>query len=164
MRTRLCRVVLAVLLTVVCGIEADAKPAPKFALFNADGTLVTSSALYGKGNTIVSFWATYCVPCKKEIPQLVELQRKHGEARKLALVFVNIDKEGKDKALPVLKELGVENECLYDMYQLTAKKYIPDLKIPAVFLIDRRGEIVFQAVGESAETMRLLEKAIEGLK
>jgi hypothetical protein len=50
------------------------------------------------------------------------------------------------------------------MYQLTAKKYIPDLKIPAVFLVDRRGEIVFQAVGESAEIMSLLEKAIERLK
>lgn len=164
MKTRFRHIMLAAILVLLSGAPADAKPAPKFALFNADGKLVTSSALYGKGNTIVSFWATYCVPCKKEIPQLVEIQRKHAEDKKLALVFINIDKEGKDKALPVLKELGVENECLYDMYQLTAKKYIPDLKIPAVFLIDRRGEIVFQAVGESAETMRLLEKAIERLK
>ncbi|MCU0846206.1 MAG: TlpA family protein disulfide reductase [Spirochaetes bacterium] len=164
MKTRFYPLMLAAVLVLLSGARADAKPAPKFALFNADGKLITSSALFGKENTIVSFWATYCVPCKKEMPQLVELQRKHGEAKKLALVFINIDKEGKDKALPVLKELGVTDECLYDMYQLTAKKYIPDLKIPAVFLVDRRGEIVFKAVGESAETMRLLEKAIEGLR
>jgi thiol-disulfide isomerase/thioredoxin len=164
MNTRFRRIMLSAILVLLSVTLADAKPAPKFALFNADGKLVTSSALFGKGNTIVSFWATYCVPCKKEIPQLIEIQRKHAEDKKLALVFINIDKEGKDKALPVLKELGVANECLYDMYQLTAKKYIPDLKIPAVFLVDRRGEIVFQAVGENAETMILLEKAIERLK
>lgn len=164
MKTRFLYIVLAVALVSLSGAPAGAEPAPKFALFNSDGKLVTSSALFKKQNTIVSFWATYCVPCKKEMPQLVELQRKYGDAKKLHLIFINIDKEGKEKALPVLKELGVSNECLYDIYQLTAKKYIPDLKIPAVFLVDRRGEIVFQAVGESAETMQMLEKAIERLK
>ncbi len=164
MKTRFLYIVLAVALVSLSGAPAGAEPAPKFALFNSDGKLVTSSALFKKQNTIVSFWATYCVPCKKEMPQLVELQRKYSDAKKLHLIFINIDKEGKEKALPVLKELGVSNECLYDIYQLTAKKYIPDLKIPAVFLVDRRGEIVFQAVGESAETMQMLEKAIERLK
>ena len=164
MNKRLYLPMFAALLVLLSAVALEAKPAPKFALFNAEGKLVTSSALFGKENVIVSFWATYCVPCKKEMPQLADLVKKHGAARKVALVFINIDKEGKEGALPVLKGLGITDECLYDMYQITAKKYIPDLKIPAVFLVDKKGEIVFQAVGESAETIRLLEKAVEGLK
>ncbi|HDP81025.1 MAG TPA: TlpA family protein disulfide reductase [Spirochaetes bacterium] len=164
MHSRIVTTLFLAVLLIPAGAGLNAKPAPKFALFNAEGKLVTSSALVGKTNLIISFWATYCAPCKKEMPQLVELEKKYGAAKKLSLVFINIDKEGKEKALPVLKELGIANECLFDMYQLMAKKYIPDLKVPAVFLVDRRGQIVFQAVGESAETLARLEKAVAGLR
>lgn len=79
-------------------------------------------------------------------------------------MLVNIDKEGKEKALPTLEELGITNECLPDMYQMTAKNYNPGLKIPAVFLIDKKGKIVFEAIGENPENPQKLEAAIHLLK
>jgi hypothetical protein len=79
-------------------------------------------------------------------------------------VLINIDAEGKDKALQALREIGIERECLLDMYQVTAKKYIPSLKIPATFLVHRGGGIRFQAVGESKDNLANLEKAILSLR
>ncbi|MDY6970097.1 MAG: TlpA disulfide reductase family protein [Spirochaetota bacterium] len=144
--------------------EAKAKKSPNFALYNMKGKLVTLSKLKKQGNFILSFWASYCVPCKKEIPQIVELEKKYGKKKNFKLVLVNINKEGKEKAKPVLKQLGVTNECLLDIYQITAKKFIPKLKIPAVFLITKKGNIVFDAIGESEKNIQNLKKAILKLK
>jgi thiol-disulfide isomerase/thioredoxin len=144
--------------------QVHAKPAPKFALFNADGKLITLSSLVQKGNVILSFWASYCKPCKKEMPQLVEIEKKYGPSKNVSLILINIDKEGKEAGIPVLEDLGVSSVCLYDMYQVTAKNYVPGLKIPALYLISKKGEIVFEAIGESAENIQNLEKAINRLK
>src|SRR5688572_16889953 len=54
------------------------KPAPDFALKTLDGREVTLSGLRGKA-VVVNFWATWCAPCKVEMPWLAELQKKHGE-------------------------------------------------------------------------------------
>lgn len=148
---------------MICGSFAAYKKAPRFALMNTGGSLVKLTSFAGKSNVILAFWASYCKPCKKEMPQLAELEKKYGEAKKLKLVLVNIDREGAEKAMPVLKELGIAAECLLDIYQVTAKNYIPDLKIPATFLINRKGDIVFEAVGEDRKNMEMLEKAIQGL-
>lgn len=144
--------------------SARERKAPGFALFNLDGKLVTMSAFIKKGNTILSFWASYCVPCKKEIPQVIELLKKYEKTKNLKLVLINIDKEGKEKALPFLEEQQIQNECLTDIYQNTAKSYIPNLKIPALFIVDKTGTIVFEAVGESPENIARLEKAIQSLR
>jgi len=140
------------------------KQAPKFAIFDLQDKLVTMTTLTKSNNLIISFWASYCVPCKREIPQLVELEKKYSEQKKVKLVLINIDKEGKDKAKPVLDSLDVTNLCLVDMYQLNAKKYIPNLKIPAVFVINKKNEIVFEAIGEGEKNLKNLEKAIQQLK
>jgi cytochrome c biogenesis protein CcmG/thiol:disulfide interchange protein DsbE len=145
-------------------VSAKQRKAPSFALFNTKGKLVTLSNLSKQGNIILSFWASYCKPCIREMPLLVELEKKYQKEKNVWLIFINIDKEGKEKALPILQQFNVENDCLMDIYQLTAKKYIPTLKIPALFLIDTRNVIVFDAIGESEKTIQELEKAIKKLK
>ena len=144
--------------------DAKAKKSPNFALYNMNGRLITLSSLKRQGNFILSFWASYCVPCKKEISQIVELEKKYGKKKDFKLVLVNINKEGKEKAKPVLEQLRVTNECLLDIYQLTAKKFIPKLKIPAVFLITKKGDIAFKSIGESEKNIQDLKKAILKLK
>ena len=74
----------------------------------------------------------------REMPLLIEIEKKYQKKKNVRLIFINIDKEGKEKALPILQQYNVKNDCLMDIYQLTAKKYIPNLKIPALFLIDKR--------------------------
>ena len=144
--------------------KSGVKHAPKFAIFDLQDKLVTMTNLTKENNLVISFWASYCVPCKRELPQLVELEKKYAETKKIKLVLINIDKEGKVKAQPVLDSLGVKSLCLADMYQVNAKKYIPDLKIPAVFIVNKKNEIVFEATGEGEENIKNLEKAIQKLK
>lgn len=144
-------------------VNTTGKKAPGIALYNMNDSLVTLSNLTKDNNVIVSFWASYCQPCIKELPQLVVLEKKYGAEKKVKLLLINIDKEGAVKAGPLLDELGISSECLLDRYQVNAKKFIPDLKIPAVFLVNRKGDIVFSASGESNENMVNLERAIKKL-
>jgi len=103
-----------------------ARNAPGFALFNTEGKLVTLSSLTKDKPLVISFFASYCVPCKREIPQVLELEKKMPG--KFNLILINIDREGKEKAQEFLKGISVERDCLLDIYQQTAKKFIPDLK------------------------------------
>lgn len=158
--------ILVSVLVITAGADtyANKRKAPSFALFNLKGKLVMLSKLSRQGNVILAFWASYCKPCIREMPQLVELEKQYSSKRNVKLVLVNIDKEGKEKASSVLQQLNVNNECLLDMYQVTARKFIPDLKIPALFLIDKRGHIVFKAVGDKKENLDRLENAIKQLR
>jgi cytochrome c biogenesis protein CcmG, thiol:disulfide interchange protein DsbE len=146
------------------GIIEGGGKAPSFALFNLNGKLTTLSRLLQDGNLILSFWASYCKPCIREMPQLVEMEKKYKGTNNVHLVMVNIDKEGKDVALPILQNLKVESECLFDVYQVAAKRFIPNLKVPAIFLIDKQSNIIFSAVGEKPGNLENLEKAIKRLK
>jgi thiol-disulfide isomerase/thioredoxin len=138
--------------------------AAKFALLNEKDNLITLSSLTQKNNLIVAFWASYCVPCRREIPQLVDLENKYGKEKNIRLVLINIDKEGKEVGLPALKEINVSKDCLFDMYQLAVKSYAPNLEIPATFLINKKGEIVFKVTGESNENIKKLEAAVLKMK
>ena len=94
----------------------------KFALLDGRDRLVTFSELIRESNIIVAFWASYCAPCKKEIPQLVRLEKKYSKSGNLKLVLIDVEKEGKSKGLPALDELGVSTLCLFDIYQVALKK------------------------------------------
>ena len=94
--------------------SADKKAQP-FALFSTDGTLISLSSETEKNDVLIVFFAGYCVPCRKEIPELVRLHEKYSS--RFNLLFINIDKEGKPEAERILKELGVSKyTCLLDIY------------------------------------------------
>lgn len=137
--------------------------APSFALCNLEGQYVILKDLLKENNVILAFWASYCNPCKVELPQLVSLEKKYSTLKDLKLVLVNIDSEGKSKAIQVLNELSIKSICLLDPYQVAIKKYNPELKIPATFLINKKGIIVFKAVGEGENYLKDLEISILNL-
>ena len=153
-------IMIAIFVPVGNEVYSKDKTAPGFALFNMDGELIRLSSLLAKGPIILDFWASYCKPCIREMPQLIEMEKRYKRKKNVRLVLINIDKEGKKKASQILKKLKIKNECLLDIYQMTIKKYSPTLKVPAVFLIDRKGRITFQAIGESKEVLNGLERAI----
>jgi cytochrome c biogenesis protein CcmG/thiol:disulfide interchange protein DsbE len=142
------------------------KKAPGFALMSSSGEYVFKSKL--TGNLIISFWASYCIPCKKEMPILVELEKKYGKMKNLKLVFINIDDNtngsARDKADKMLKDLGIDHEYLLDSFQLTIIKYNPGKSVPATYLINHQGDIVFFEVGAYPDTLERLEKAINQLR
>lgn len=154
-------IALLCILIIADVMPLHARNAARFALFDTEGKLVTLSSLMKEKPVVLSFFASYCVPCKREVPALVELEKRYPG--KFHLVLVNIDREGKAKALEFLNEVQIARSCLLDMYQETAKKYIPDLKIPAVFLVDKKGNIVFEEIGEKADALTRLETKLKSL-
>ena len=156
---------LLVILLVLSAFSAYSsdKDASSFALFSTEGNLVKLSSEISKGDVMLVFFAGYCVPCRKEIPELVKLQEKYNS--RFNILFVNIDKEGKPEAEKVLNELGIKNyTCLLDIYQQTVKKYSPSLSIPAFFYIDKSGKIRYQSIGYKAESINSFEKFINKTK
>jgi thiol-disulfide isomerase/thioredoxin len=158
------KILVFVIILFQISSNTEAKKAPGLALYNIDGNLITLSSLTKEKNVIISFWASYCRPCANEIPQLVFLEKKYAKQKNIKLILINIDKEGKSKAVTALNMIGASSECLLDSYQVAARKYVTDLKIPAVFLISTSGEILFEAIGESKDNMDNLEKSIINLK
>jgi thiol-disulfide isomerase/thioredoxin len=141
-----------------------AENTPRFVLRNGNDEIVSLSDLVRTHNLVVAFWASYCAPCRKEIPQLIDLEKKYATEKHIRLVLINIDSEGREKADPVLREMNAQGECLFDIYQMAVKGYVPDCKIPATFLIDKKGGILFRAIGESPENVNRLEAAIRRLR
>ncbi len=125
---------------------------PTFMLKNMEGKWIKLKNYCGKNSfrhtnkccVIVSFWATYCEPCKKEIPELERLVSCYKDSVKLFLV--SIDKQGKSIVSPVVKEHGFKSEVLLDNYQRTAKRYGVKA-LPTLFLIDRKGIVRYVSYG-----------------
>src|SRR4030095_6412422 len=71
------------------------KPAPDFTLTSLDGKTVKLSDLKGKA-VVLNFWATWCAPCKIEVPWLVDLQKQYGP-QGLEIIGVAMDEGGKEE-------------------------------------------------------------------
>jgi len=147
--------------------NAAGKKAPGFALMNNNGKFVYKSRL--NGNLIVSFWSSYCKPCKKEMPYLVEFEKKYGGSNNVKLILINTDindskGSAKEKAADTLEDIGVSHDYLMDPYHMALKKYNPKKSVPATFLIDRNGRIVYESIGFHENTLMKLEYFIKRLK
>jgi len=143
--------------------HAKAAPAPSFALYNLKGQLISLRNEIKDKNVIIAFFASYCIPCKTEIPELVTIAERNQSTCKLLLV--NIDKEGSSKAEEFLSGINVRNqECLLDLYQMVISKYVPETKIPAFFLVNKRGDILMKSIGGNSRDIEKLGKMVSNLK
>ncbi|MBD3167252.1 redoxin domain-containing protein [bacterium] len=122
-------------------------------------TLLKPYANDVKHTVIVNFWATYCKPCQKEIPQIGAFLKKH-EGEPVKAFFVSIDKEGVDKVGPFVKDKGYDVTVLLDTYARTAKRYGVK-SVPALFVIAPDGSVFYSASGYD-ESTNLTEK-LEGI-
>src|SRR4029434_4220756 len=84
--------------------DALGSKAPVWELKDLDGKLVKSSEFDGKV-VILDFWATWCPPCKAEIPGFIELQKKYGE-KGLVVVGVSLDEQGLSVVKPFMQALA----------------------------------------------------------
>lgn len=135
------------------------QPPPPVALNDLAGQAVTLEGLKGKV-VLVDFWASWCVPCRAELPMLVELQQQHAEAG-LVVLAVNVDERAKDRD----KYLGkhpLELTILDDSAQATVASY-QVAKMPTSVLIDRQGVITAVHYGYTAEQFEELERQVAGL-
>src|SRR5690242_2179580 len=86
----------------VVGEEANRKPAPDFTLKDANGQTVKLSDYRGKV-VLLNFWATWCAPCKIEIPWFMSFEQQY-KARDFAVLGVSMDEDGWESVKPYLEE------------------------------------------------------------
>jgi thiol-disulfide isomerase/thioredoxin len=122
--------------------RTDPPAIPAAASFQeADGTLRSLGDYAGKG-LVVNLWATWCVPCREEMPSLDRLQARLG-APDFEVVAINIDTTRLERRQTFLKEAGVEKLAFYtdrsaDVFQ-TLKKAGKVVGLPTTLLIDPDG-------------------------
>ncbi len=123
--------------------ESSLKKAPNFKLQTIDGKSLQLSDFKGK-IVIVDFWATWCPPCRRGIPDLITLQ---GEFKKdLVIIGISVDRDTRSSVAEFARKQGINYPICY-----FTDKVVEDFGgiegIPTSFIIDRKGNIVDSHVG-----------------
>ncbi len=132
--------------------------APDFALKDVNGKVVHLADYRGKV-VLLDFWATWCGPCRIEIPWFMDLERKNKD-RGFAVLGVSMDDEGWEVVKPFLAELGVNYRVVMGS-DSTAEAYGGVDSLPTTFLIDRDGKIAAVHIGLASR--RDFEDGVEQL-
>lgn len=138
--------------------ESQRRKAPDFALRDADGKLVRLSDYRGQV-VLLNFWATWCGPCRLEIPWLMEFQREHKH-RGLVVLGIAMDEDGWDVVKPFIERLGVNYRILMGD-DTVAQLYGGIDSLPTTFLIDRQGRVASVHIGLTSK--RSYERALAEL-
>jgi thiol-disulfide isomerase/thioredoxin len=121
----------------------DPAPAPTVAMQDIDGHAITPESLRGKV-VIVNFWATWCPPCRAEIPDLVALQTAYGD--RVQVIGISQDEAGVD----VVRRFAAAQHMNYPIVMMTPdleKAFTGIAALPTSFIVDRSGRIVQRHVG-----------------
>jgi len=135
-------------------------PAPDFTLESLDGKSMRLSDLRGKA-VLLNFWATWCGPCKIEMPWFIELQNRYG-SQGLQIVGVAMDDSSKDDIAKFAKEMGVNYPVLIGK-ESVGDEYGGVPALPESFFIGRDGKIVDKIIGlkGKAEIEDSIKKALD---
>ena len=127
-----------------------------FTLDALNGPKVQLSELRGKV-VLVNFWATWCPPCRKEMPDLDALSKRFG---KQGFVVLSITDEDTAKVTPFIKEMGYKSIVLFDPEGKVAQSFHVD-GIPKNFVFDREGKLVAQSIDMRTQRqfLAMLDKA-----
>jgi cytochrome c-type biogenesis protein len=123
---------------------AQATLAPDFTLESLDGKSMKLSDLRGKA-VLLNFWATWCGPCKIEMPWFVELQKQYGD-QGFQIVGVAMDDASKDEIAKFAKDMGVNYPILIGK-EAVGDQYGGVPALPESFFIGRDGKLVDKIIG-----------------
>ena len=133
-------------------------PAPAWEFTDLEGRTVKSSDFTGK-IVLLNFWATWCLPCRMEVPTLNELHRQYA-GNGVAVIGVSIDEGGAE----VVKRFVQASKLAYPVVMGDAKMYTAFggvAEVPTTFLIDATGNLAARYVG--LEDKAVFEKRIREL-
>ena len=125
-------------------LDKDRKNAPEFALRDVNGATVRLSDYRGKV-VLLNFWATWCDPCRVEIPWFIEFEQKNKD-RGFAVIGISMDEQGWKVVRPFLAQMKVNYRNVVGTDML-AQLYGGVESLPTTFLIDREGRVASGHLG-----------------
>jgi cytochrome c biogenesis protein CcmG, thiol:disulfide interchange protein DsbE len=144
-------------------------PAPGIFLRDLDGDDFFLSDYCGKPRqpwknpqrfvVVLSFFATYCIPCRQEIPELATVAQKFGDPVKIFLIDL---KEQDSLVREYVKQNGFQLPVLLDNFGVTARKYAVET-LPKLFVIDQTGILRYVQEGYGEENRNILQEKIDAL-
>ncbi len=134
--------------------------APDFTLPTLSGEKIRLSSLQGKV-VLINFWATWCVPCRTEMPTIEELYQRYKD-RGLEIVAINLDSLSTAGVKAFVEEVRVTFRIVLDPSWATAQVYRV-VGLPTTYFVDRAGNVVVREVGERNWADAVSRTAVEGL-
>ena len=140
-------------------IGKSSSPAVDFTVTDQQGNSVSLSDMKGRP-VIINFWASWCSPCRSEMPHFDKMYKEYGNEIQFMMVNLTGDSETVDTASSYIESEGYSFPVYYDTDGEGASAYSV-YSIPATYFIDAEGNIVSQAQGALDEST--LQKAIDQL-
>lgn len=125
------------------GARPEPEPAPGFSLPDLAGETVSLESLRGRP-VLIDFWATWCPPCKRQIPVLNAFRKAHADDA-VAVLGIAVDAGGRKIVAPFAEEQGIDYRVLLGDERL-AQRY-GAAGYPTLFVLDARGRIVHRHAG-----------------
>lgn len=118
-------------------------PAPDFTLETTEGETLTLSELQGQV-VVLNFWATWCGPCRAEIPELARFHAQHPEVE---LLGISVDEDLSEASVAKIgQRLGITYPVLHDPTGVASGPYRVST-LPTTFVVDEQGQIIGRRIG-----------------
>ncbi len=146
-------------LLMASDIASVGSSAPDFILKDLDGKKVKLSDHRGE-IVLLNFWATWCPPCRAEMPSMEKMKEKM-KGKDFIILAVSIDTSSPDRLSDFIEKNGYTFDILHDPEQTVARNYLV-MGIPTTYIIDKKGVIVEKSVGaEMWDTEERIEQMHE---
>lgn len=162
-------ILFSALFALLVSFQDNARKIPSVDLKNLEGKRVNSSAFSNNGKPmIISFWATWCSPCKKELNAVAEVYGDWQKETGVKLIAISLDdSKSSAKVAPYVNSKSWEYEEYLDENS-DFKRAMGVNNPPHTFIVDGKGNIVWQHVGfkdgDEAQYIEMVRKVIKGEK
>jgi thiol-disulfide isomerase/thioredoxin len=126
-------------------VHDSPRPVAEVSFQSADGSTKTLADWRGRA-VLVNLWATWCAPCRHEMPALDRLQKRLGEEA-FEVVTISLDRGGFDGPRAFFEEIGIENLALYNEKSSTMLSKLGIVGMPTTLLIDAGGQEIGRVAG-----------------
>jgi len=117
---------------------------PDITMTTMSGEEITFDDLKGKV-VFLNFWATWCAPCRREIPDFISFQEKYG-GDDFTIIGVSLDEEGFEVVKPYAEEMGINYPLVVDEYGL-GDELGGIFAVPTTYFVNEKGDIVGRKIG-----------------